>query len=291
MAKSGSRRRTRKVAAGVLDRLAAHEGAESRSRKKSTRKVSAQILDTLRDNTQAVPSTPQIATRAPGYGIVKRRRVRSDEAQPKTSTQEHARLRPPVPPDTGSGLGELRRAVDLDPPPLRLEPDTNPEMMIGGGAFDAQPLLPPSADTWDDSPPSRSDARPLKPLRTDTWDESPPSAFRTPQRPLQWADLQCAPVLDTETTPSEDAAWLPIAVSPPEEEEEEAWSVPSVVISDSAFGPQPALAAATHTDVQEPSPTLPGSAELAGLARPPRGFLVRIRAFLAGLRAVWRSTR
>ena len=135
MVKSGSRRRTRKVAAGVLDRLAAQEGAESRSRKRSTRKVSAQILDTLRDHTNSVPSAAEAPTRTPGYGIVKRRRVRSEAAPKQSATEEHARILPPSPPDTGPTHDvDLRPAVDLAPPPLRVEPDTNPEMMIGGGA-------------------------------------------------------------------------------------------------------------------------------------------------------------
>ena len=128
MVNSGSRKRTRRVSADVLDRLAAGEGAESRSRKRTTRKVSAGILDTLRDHTNTAPSAPQAPARTPGYGIMRRARVTA----PEETNQEHARLRAPSPPDTGPTPGvDLRRAVDLDPPPLR-DPDTNPEHHIFG---------------------------------------------------------------------------------------------------------------------------------------------------------------
>ena len=287
MVNSGSRKRTRKVCADVLDRLASREGADSRARKQSTRKVSAHLLDTLRDHTNVVPSAPQTAARTPGYGIIRRARTNATHVG---STQEHGRLTPPSPPDTGPTPGvDLRRAVDLAPPPLR-EPGTDPCFVIGPhGAGDGDPI------------PVDGDIRPpITPAAMDDAEffvlSSPPPA-QILRRHAAAAHTQ-GPEIDAPDVSVRGAA-SPTEALAPAEPARPGYTDP--VVADAvarlrvrrprpAAEPVEALPVATlPIDPQECS-ALPDTQPSAP-ARRPRTLAGRIREFVASVAAVWRSTR
>lgn len=269
MVNSGSRRRTRKVAGEVLDRLAAQEGAESRSRKRATRKVSAQLLSTLRDHGNGVPSASAAPQRAPGYGIVKKRRARSAPAKPHPTTQEHARILPPSPPETGPTAAEvnLRPAVDLDPPPLRAEAGTDPEFEIDVAAFDEDPEpLSPHTPIETASIGHLNDA--VARLRAEA------------TQPVLPQDSFPEPMLAEPVFP-ETAGAQPLAA--------ESFVEPAFPSVASVVTPV-AKEALTPIPVAPPCPVLP-DAEVVSIAPPGRSFWVRLRKFLANLSAFWRSTQ